>query len=62
MEKKNNTIRLTEEEFNTLIEEAVMQVINEGKFGDFARKVGKGLNFLVKKLRSSIKDIAAKNA
>ena len=43
MEKNNNTIRLTEQEFNKLISEAVMQVINEGKFGNFAKKVGKGL-------------------
>lgn len=43
MESKENVIRLTEQEFNQLIEEAVKQVISEGKFGNFARKVGKGI-------------------
>jgi hypothetical protein len=43
MEKNNNVIRLTEQEFNALIQEAVTQVLNEGKFGDIAKNVGKGL-------------------
>ena len=43
MEKTGNTIRLNEQEFNKLIEESVKQVLSEGKFGDFAKKVGKGV-------------------
>lgn len=43
MQKNKNTIRLTEQEFNRLVEASVMQVLNEGKFGDFAMKVGKGI-------------------
>lgn len=41
MENKNNVIRLNEQQFNALIEDAVIQVLNEG-FGDIAKKVGKG--------------------
>ena len=33
MKKNSNTIRLTEQEFNALIEESVKRVIAEGKFG-----------------------------
>lgn len=43
MERTKNTIRLTESEFNQLVEASVIAVLNEGKFGDFAKKVGKGL-------------------
>ena len=43
MTKKNNTIRLTEEQFHQLIENAVIETLNEGRFGDIAKKAGKGL-------------------
>lgn len=43
MANKKNTIRLTEEQFNQLIENAVMEALNEGRFGDMAKKAGKGL-------------------
>ena len=41
MEKQKNTIRLTESEFHALIEESVKQVLAEGKFGDYMKKIGK---------------------
>ena len=43
MANKNNTVRLTEEQLHQLIESAVVEVLNEGRFGDMAKKVGKGL-------------------
>ena len=43
MANKKNTIRLTEEQFYQLIEDAVIEALNEGKFGDMAKKAGKGL-------------------
>ena len=43
MANKNNTVRLTEEQLHQLIESAVIEVLNEGRFGDMAKKVGKGL-------------------
>ena len=43
MVNKNNTVRLTEEQLHQLIESAVIEVLNEGRFGDMAKKVGKGL-------------------
>ena len=43
MTNKNNTVRLTEEQLHQLIESAVIEVLNEGRFGDMAKKVGKGL-------------------
>ena len=43
MANKNNTVRLTEEQLHQLIESAVVEVLNEGKFGDMAKNVGKGL-------------------
>ena len=43
MKKTKNTIRLTEQEFNTLISESVKRAIEEGKFGDFMKKAGKGV-------------------
>ena len=43
MENKNNTVRLTEEQLHQLIESAVIETLNEGRFGDMAKKVGKGL-------------------
>ena len=43
MTNKNNTVRLTEEQLHQLIESAVVEVLNEGRFGDMAKKVGKGL-------------------
>ena len=43
MVNKNNTVRLTEEQLHQLIESAVVEVLNEGRFGDMAKKVGKGL-------------------
>lgn len=33
MEKRNNKIRLNEQEFKTLIEESVKRIIKEGKYG-----------------------------
>ena len=33
MKRNSNTIRLTEQEFNALIEESVRRIINEGKWG-----------------------------
>ena len=41
MNKK--VIRLTESQFNKLIEQSVIAALNEGKFSDIAGKVGKGL-------------------
>ena len=43
MKNGNNTIRLTEKQFHTLVESAVMKTIEEGRLGDFAKKVGKGV-------------------
>ena len=43
MVNKNNTVRLTEEQLHQLIESAVIETLNEGRFGDMAKKVGKGL-------------------
>ena len=43
MANKNNTVRLTEEQLHQLIESAVIETLNEGRFGDMAKKVGKGL-------------------
>ena len=43
MANKNNTVRLTEEQLHQLIESAVIDTLNEGRFGDMAKKVGKGL-------------------
>lgn len=43
MTRKNNTVRLTEAELHQLIESVVMETINEGRFGDMAKKVGKGI-------------------
>ena len=43
MVNKNNTVRLTEEQLHQLIESAVVEVLNEGRFGDMAKKGGKGL-------------------
>ena len=43
MANKNNTVRLTEEQLHQLIEGAVIEALNEGRFGDMAKKVGKGL-------------------
>ena len=43
MANKKNTIRLTEEQFHQLIENAVIETLNEGRFSDMAKKVGKGL-------------------
>lgn len=43
MANKKNTVRLTEEQLRQLIENAVIETLNEGKFGDMARKAGKGL-------------------
>ena len=43
MTNKNNTVRLTEEQLHQLIESAVIETLNEGRFGDMAKKVGKGL-------------------
>ena len=43
MTNKKNTVRLTEEQLHQLIESAVIEVLNEGRFGDMAKKVGKGL-------------------
>lgn len=40
---KAKVIRLTEAEFNQLIESSVRQVIQEGRFTDMAKKVGKGV-------------------
>ena len=39
MKRNNKTLRLTEQEFNTLIEESVKNAINEIKWGD----IGNGL-------------------
>jgi hypothetical protein len=41
MKRNSNTIRLTEQEFNALIEESVKRIINEGKWGDALKNVGK---------------------
>lgn len=43
MANKNNTVRLTEEQLRQLIEGAVIEALNEGRFGDMAKKAGKGL-------------------
>ena len=43
MANKNNTVRLTEEQLHQLIESAVIETLSEGRFGDMAKKVGKGL-------------------
>lgn len=43
MECRNNKIRLTEAELNTLITESVSEILSEGKWGDIAKKAGKGL-------------------
>ena len=43
MVNKNNTVRLTEEQLHQLIKSAVIETLNEGRFGDMAKKVGKGL-------------------
>lgn len=43
MEMKDNVVRLTEQEFQELVGNAVLQVMTEGRFGKFAKKVGKGL-------------------
>ena len=43
MANKNNTVRLTEEQLHQLIKSAVIETLNEGRFGDMAKKVGKGL-------------------
>ena len=43
MVNKNNTVRLTEEQLHQLIESAVIETLNEGRFGDMVKKVGKGL-------------------
>ncbi len=41
MNKK--VIRLTESQFNKLIEQSVIAALNEGRFSDIAGKVGKGI-------------------
>ena len=43
MECRNNKIRLTEAELNTLIMESVNEILSEGKWGDMAKRAGKGL-------------------
>ena len=43
MANKNNTVRLTEEQLHQLIESSVIETLSEGRFGDMAKKVGKGL-------------------
>ena len=43
MECRNNKIRLTEAELNTLITESVNEILSEGKWGDMAKRAGKGL-------------------
>lgn len=43
MERNKNIVRLNEEEFNKLIQESVIQVLNEGRFGDMAKRLGKGV-------------------
>ena len=43
MVQDKNIIRLTESEFKQLIETSVAAVLEEGKFGDIAKKVGKGI-------------------
>lgn len=42
MKKNNNTIRLTEQEFNTLIENSVKKVISEGKYGKLGNWLAAG--------------------
>jgi len=43
MNNSVNTIRLNEQQFHALIEESVKQVLSEGRFGNMAGKIGKGL-------------------
>lgn len=43
MTKKDNVIRLNESELKVLIENSIRVAIEEGRFGNMAKKVGKGL-------------------
>ncbi len=43
MEIKNNVMRVNRAELNQLIETATLELMKEGKFGDIAKKVGKGI-------------------
>lgn len=43
MTKKDNVIRLNEAELKVLIENSVRVAIEEGRFGNMAKKVGKGI-------------------
>jgi hypothetical protein len=41
MKNNNKILRLNEDQFNALIEEAVVRVIEEGKWGNFSKQLGK---------------------
>lgn len=43
MTNNNNVIRLNESEFNNLIRESVVQILNENGFKGLAAKIGKGI-------------------
>lgn len=43
MENNSKTIRLNEQEFQEFIKSVVIQTLNEGKFGDAVKRVGKGI-------------------
>lgn len=43
MEKNNKIIRLTEQEFHQLVKSSVKQVLDEGKFGNAMKRIGKGV-------------------
>ena len=43
MEKKDNVIRMNEAELKALVESSVRVALEEGRFGNMAKKVGKGI-------------------